>query len=312
MQDQAQNPTATQNTPTAKPVEAQKPAITKKGASLKNLVASFAPEGVDAETYYTLINTQIMGVDARGKARPLEDMLFFLNVAKKLSLDPTLRQIYPVYRWDSRMGRERMIIQTGIDGFRLVAQRSKQYGGQDDPAYKVEEVYDPISGENKKQLVATVTVYKMVEGERMPVTASARWHEYAQKKKDGHYMDMWANMPYNQLGKCAEALALRKAFPQDLSGIYISEEMDKDRGDIKNLDLPVPKSVAEKKVKALESAKAKDVGTKQETAKGVLVEEKKPEVEPQKVEVKAQTTLLDNFKGMKQSPDTVKNSEVKK
>lgn len=307
MDTQSQNPTASQNTPTVKPVEATKPVITKKGASLKNLVASFAPEGIDTETYYTLISTQIMGVDARGKGRPIEDMLFFLNVAKKLQLDPTLRQIYPVYRWDSRLGRERMIIQTGIDGFRLVAQRSRQYGGQDDPTYKVEEIFDPITGENKKQLVAIVTVYKMVNNERMPVTASARWHEYAQKKSNGEYMGMWVTMPYNQLGKCAEALALRKAFPQDLSGVYISEEMDKERGDVKSLNLPTPKSIEEKKAKALESAKAKEIEAKKENVKETAVKEEKKVVEPQK----AQETLLKNFSGMKQSPETVKNSDKK-
>lgn len=241
---------------------------TKKGTSLKNIIAKFAPEGIDPQTYYTLINNQIMGTDARGNARPIEDMLFFLQTAKKLGLDPSLRQIYPVYRWDSRLGRERMIIQTGIDGFRLVAQRSQEYGGQDDAVYKVEELYNPITGETEKQLTATITVYKIVGNTRMPVPATARWNEYAQKAKDKqgkeYFIGMWSSMPYNQLAKCAEALALRKAFPQDLSGVYVAEEMDKERGDIKNLDLPAPKSVEDKKkAKAEAQQSAKDEGTKE-------------------------------------------------
>jgi len=266
-----------EQTPATKAVAKQP---TKKGVSLKNLVASFAPEGIDADTYYTLISTQIMGVDARGNARPVEDMLFYLNVAKKLGLDPSLKQIYPVYRWDSRLGRERMIIQTGIDGFRLVAQRSNQYGGQDDASFKVEEVFDPVSGETKKQLVATVTVYKIVGSTRMPVTASARWHEYAQKGQKG-YSGLWATMPYNQLAKCAEALALRKGFPQDLSGVYISEELDKDRGDIKALDLPTPKSIEAKKA-AKEEAKAET--------------EEKPAKAPELKTGEAKGKVLANFK----------------
>lgn len=269
---------------------AKAPATSKKGVSLKNIIAQFAPEGIDADTYYQLISTNIMGTDARGNQRPVEDFLFYLQTAKKLGLDPTLRQIYPVYRWDSRLGRERMIIQTGIDGFRLVAQRSKEYGGQDDASYKVEEVFNPINGETKKQLIATVTVYKIVGNTRMPVSASARWDEYAQKAKnkngEEYFTGMWATMPYNQLAKCAEALALRKAFPQDLSGIYVAEEMDKERGDIKSLDLPTPKSIAEKReAKALQQPEEKA--------------EEKPAEEPAKApELKkgeAVQTALKNF-----------------
>lgn len=272
----------------------------KKGVSLKNIIASFAPDGVDVETYYQLISTQIMGVDGRGNSRPPEDFLFYLTTAKKLGLDPSLRQIYPVYRWDGKLGRERMIIQTGIDGLRLVAQRSKQYGGQDDATFKVEEVYNPINGETVKQLVATVTVYKIVDNTRMPVSASARWHEYAQKgkRKDGgeYYMGMWESMPYNQLGKCAEALALRKGFPQDLSGIYIPEELDKDR-QIKGLDLPTPKPVTERK-----EAKKDKLGNDMvdelhavdpKTGKQYATEEGLPKVEI--VKGKAEETLLKNF-----------------
>lgn len=272
---------------TAQPTAIAK-APTKKGVSLKNIIANFAPEGVDVETYYQLISTQIMGVDGRGNVRPTEDFLFYLTTAKKLGLDPSLRQIYPVYRWDGKLGRERMIIQTGIDGLRLVAQRSQQYGGQDDASFKVEEVYNPINGETVKQLVATVTVYKIVGDTRMPVSASARWHEYAQKakRKDGgeYYMGMWESMPYNQLGKCAEALALRKGFPQDLSGIYIPEELDKDR-QIKGLDLPTPKAIAERKEKKAEQAE-------QEAGEGTSGA-KAPEI----VKGEAEKTLLKNFAG---------------
>lgn len=256
----------------------------KKSTSLKNIITKIAPEGIDPHTYYNLISNQVMGTDARGNPRPVEDILFFLQTAQKLGLDPSLRQIYPVYRWDGRLGRERMVIQTGIDGLRLVAQRSKQYGGQDDIVFKVEDIFNPITGETIKQLVAVATVYKIVGNTRMPVSASARWHEYAQKakRKDGteYYIGMWESMPYNQLAKCAEALVLRKGFPQDLSGIYITEEMEKDR-QIKGLELPVPKSNVELK-KATEGVK-KEVG---ESAKAQEI-----------IKGDAEKTLLENFAG---------------
>lgn len=253
--------------------------VSDKGKSLGNLIKQVTPTGVDPKVYYELISTQIMGTDRQGKPRGVEDMLYFLNVAKKLNLDPLVKQIYPVYRWDSKLGREKMTIQTGIDGFRLIAQRTGEYGGSDDAVFSVEEIFNPVTGEIGKQLKATVTVYKVKGGERMPVTASARWNEYAQKGKDKqgkeYYSGLWASMPMNQLSKCSEALALRKAFPKDLSGVYISEELDRER--TTGLDLPTPKSIEEKKAKKTEIPSPDEIGKKMtevvnsgvEAAKGI-------------------------------------------
>lgn len=216
---------------------------------LNAVLVKFVPkEQPSPKAYIELVKTQIMGYDARGTARSIEDMVYFLNVAKRTGLDPLAKQLHPVFRWNSKAGKEVMSIQTGIDGFRLIAERSGKYGGQDDVQYHVEQVFNPVTGEEKKQLVATVTVYKInhKNGERMPVSASARWDEYVQKY-NGKPMGLWVSMPYNQLGKCAEALCLRKAFPQELSGIHTDEEMG--QADNRNAvaDLPTPASVQEKK-----------------------------------------------------------------
>jgi phage recombination protein Bet len=136
-----------------------------------------------------------------------DEFQLFVSVANRAGLDPFSRQIHAVKRGGQ------MTIQTGIDGYRLIAQRSGQYGGQDDIVYDTEEGQHP----NK----ATCTVYRFVNGQRVGTTKTARWREYAQDNGP-----MWRKMPWAMLGKCAEALALRAAFPQELSGLYTNEEMD--------------------------------------------------------------------------------------
>jgi hypothetical protein len=112
-----------------------------------------------------------------------------------------------------------MSIQTGIDGFRLVADRSGRYLGQEDP------VFGPENDDGAPDWVK-VTVLKQVQGAVAKFPAIARWKEYAQRKQNGTPTAMWAQMPYLMLSKCAEALALRMAFPAELSGVYTREEMD--------------------------------------------------------------------------------------
>jgi len=157
-----------------------------------------------------------------------DQLKLFLYTCKRTGLDPLTRQIYCVVRQVNRkVGNDwvkepAMTIQTGIDGYRVVAERSGTLAGIDDAIYDNEDGVNP----NK----ATVTVHKIVNNIRVPFTASARWNEYAQyfedyttkQKKLGN---MWAKMPYLMLAKCAESLALRKAFPNDLTGVYTTEEM---------------------------------------------------------------------------------------
>lgn len=133
----------------------------------------------------------------------------FINQAVRTGLDPLARQIYSVPRGTGRT------IQTGIDGYRLIAQRTGEYAGSDDPVYDTEDEIHPGR--------ATVTVWRLVAGEARAFTATARWAEY---KPAAGQDQMWQKMPYLMLAKCAEALALRKAFPQELSGLYTTEEMD--------------------------------------------------------------------------------------
>ncbi len=136
-----------------------------------------------------------------------DELQLFLMVCEKSGLDPFSKQIHAVRR------QGKMVIQVGIDGYRLIADRTGRYCGNDDP------VFDDEGNPQK----ATVTVWKMVGGVRCPFTASARWAQYC---PDARQDFMWRKMPHLMLGKVAEALALRKAFPAELSGLYVREEMD--------------------------------------------------------------------------------------
>lgn len=138
------------------------------------------------------------------------DLKLFLYQCAKTGLDPLIRQIY----WIKRGGRG--TIQVGIDGYRLIADRTQKYAGNDAPTFEGDNGAYPTS--------ATVTVWKLVGGQRCSFTATALWLEYY--PGDGPVGEMWRKRPFGQLGKCAESLALRKAFPAELSGMYVQEEMD--------------------------------------------------------------------------------------
>lgn len=134
-----------------------------------------------------------------------DELALFIYQAKRTGLDPLSRQIYFIKY------KGKASIQTSIDGFRAIAGRTGEHAGTDDAVFKEE---------NNKPLSASVTVYRMVQGQRCAYSATARWSEYNQS-----FNSLWQKMPYTMLGKCAEALALRKAFPSDLSGLYTQDEM---------------------------------------------------------------------------------------
>jgi phage recombination protein Bet len=152
------------------------------------------------------------------------DLAVFFHQAQRTGLDPFARQIYMIGRW-SREGTKQTI-QTGIDGYRLIARRAvdksgESFGYEDTRWCGQDGQWTDVWLSSQPPAAARVVVLR--NGNRYPATAL--WSEYVQTVKDGAPNTMWAKMGANQLAKCAEALALRKAFPQDLSGIYTSEEM---------------------------------------------------------------------------------------
>lgn len=144
-----------------------------------------------------------------------DEVRLFGIVCTRTGLDPFTKQIYAV------KNRGQVQIMTGIDGFRSVASRSPRYLGQDGPYWCGEDgQWKDVWLEGKPPSAAKVIVRTLSpSGQVMETPAVAHWHEY------GSNRNVWAKMPSLMLAKCAESLALRKAFPNDMSGLYTHEEM---------------------------------------------------------------------------------------
>ena len=191
--------------------------ITKSGGAL-----AIRPDQTDWTPQQAAVLQQ-SGID--NQVAPAE-LAAFLHLCQRTRLDPFSRQIYLIGRWDNRQQRKVYTPQTSIDGYRVighrvVAEQNAHLGYEDTLWCDKDGRWHDVWLSDAPPAAAKVTVLR--DGQRFPAVALFR--EYVQSGKENKPMGLWGKMPAGQLAKCAEALALRKAFPHDLAGVYTAEEM---------------------------------------------------------------------------------------
>ena len=167
-----------------------------------------------------------------------EEFAVLMEIARARRLNPLLRQIHFVHRWDGEKARHVWSAQVSIDGLRAIAERTGRYAGQDEPEF--------VENPDGTLKLCKVRVWR--SDWPRPAVGMAYWNEYVQSIRDRQTgkqrpVALWGRMPRTMLAKCAEALALRRAFPEDVGGLYTPDEMGQAQNEAPHLAaVPPPKA----------------------------------------------------------------------
>lgn len=150
---------------------------------------------------------------------PFSQVMVFARICRERGLSPFSKEIYLVQYGD------KYSVITGIDGFRRLACETGSYAGCDEPKYNLDSSGNwktpaDLLLENKLPVTCTFTVYRMVDGHRVPFSHTAVFREFSSGK------NKWQSMPFQMIAKVAEAFALKKGFSDRLKGLHIPEEQD--------------------------------------------------------------------------------------
>ena len=141
-----------------------------------------------------------------------DELRLFAYACQRTGLDPFSKQIYAIKRGG------KMTIQAGIDGLRSIAERTGQLDGSETLWCGSDGQWQDVWLDSKPPAAAKTTIWR--KGAGHPFTGVARFQDYNAGQ------GLWSKMGATMIAKCSEALALRKAFPADLSGVYSTDEMD--------------------------------------------------------------------------------------
>ena len=141
-----------------------------------------------------------------------DELRLFAYACQRTGLDPFSRQIYAIKRGG------KLTIQVSIDGLRSIAERTGQLDGSQSYWCGSDGVWVDVWLDSKPPAAAKTVIHR--KGCAHPFSATARFADFNAGQ------GLWSKMPSVMIAKCSEALALRKAFPADLSGVYSTDEMD--------------------------------------------------------------------------------------
>jgi phage recombination protein Bet len=220
---------------------AESRALAKRPANIDGVLALTADQ-----TWW--VPKQLAALKALGiKNADNADLLLFFHYCQRTRLDPFSKQIYLLERrnWNkkTKQWEYNQVIQVGIDGFRINAQRAADKQGvfieyEDTLWIDADEKPHKYWLSAEPPAAAIVTVVKVLpDGRKLRVPGFARFDSYAAYGKNNdtgerYLQAQWAVMGEHMIEKCAEAFALRRAFPNDLSGLFIEEELQGRQGPV--------------------------------------------------------------------------------